>query len=94
MTAEFVVTIVYGVVPIIAVVAWLPQVFRLVRKPSLAKGMSISTGLLWSFIGIVTVVYAVVVVKDLLLTIAASVDALGATIVFIFAVKAHRKTIK
>lgn len=89
MSVESAITLLYLTVPVISSIGWVPQIVRLVRNPSLGLGMSLPTWGTWSFTGLVSLLYSIVVVGDIPLIVTMSVNAAGQIVVFGYALAAR-----
>ena len=89
MDLEYVITALYALVPLIYIAGWVPQIVRLCRAPDSALAMSLPTWSMWSFSGLVALLYAAVVMEDPLLTLVAAINATGQIVVLIFGVRSR-----
>jgi len=83
------VTALYIAVPVASAISWVPQIFRLVKEPSLGVGMSLPTWFAWSAMGLITLAYAAIVVQDVPFIVTAAVNAVGQIAVTYFAIKSR-----
>lgn len=88
-TAVTAVTALYLIVPVIVLLAYVPQIARLVRDPASGAAHSLATWVMWTVAGAVTLLYVAVKVHDPLLVITAAGNLVGECIVLVYAVLAR-----
>ncbi|MDD9912069.1 MAG: hypothetical protein OXR68_01630 [Alphaproteobacteria bacterium] len=67
----YAITALYSFSSLVTIAAYFPQIWTLVTATGRSEALSISSWGLWSYTGAVNLLYAVYVVKDLLLSIVA-----------------------
>lgn len=68
----------YSIIGFISLVAYLPQILKLLRSKTSSKDVSLQTWAVWSVDAMVSLFYAIFILQDMIASIVFGVDFLGA----------------
>lgn len=86
-----VISALYTTVPFIVLIGYLPQIISLIRAKSDCKEISILSWLLWNYMTVVSLLYAVFVLHDLKLSITCMLNVISINIVIGLTLYKRRK---
>jgi uncharacterized protein with PQ loop repeat len=89
MSAIELLTFMYGMVGIISLVGYLPQILELIRNKT-CTSVSIKSWLIWTYTSLVSTGYAFFAISDTALQFVTSVNAMGCIVVLTLAI--YRKS--
>jgi len=71
----------YAFIGFVSLVAYLPQVISLFKSTGASRDVSIKTWIVWSIDSLVSLLYAIVVLQDLIASLIFLVDTLGGLLI-------------
>ena len=69
-------TFMYSMVGVVGCIGFMPQIYKLIKATEHSDNMALSTWMVWSVTGAITVAYAFSVVQDSLFTAVAAINCL------------------
>lgn len=93
MNATEFITIMYGMVGIIATIGYFPQVIKLVKSKR-CDGISVKSWILWTYTSSVSVIYAFYVMSDPTFQFVTGINFVGTVIILCLTIYQTKRTIR
>ncbi len=78
-----IISFLYSLVGVVGLVGFIPQIIKIIKAENDDSTVSISSWLLWSVTGLVSMLYGIIVVNDLLIIVITCINFVGCLLITI-----------